>query len=99
MLSRVKELKAFAEEIHGAGFKHAVVLGMGGSSLCPEVLRRSFGKQLDYPELLVLDSTVPAAVLQIDKQIDPKKTLFIVASKSGSTPPSRRCSTATTSTR
>ena len=85
MLSRAKELKAFAEEIHGAGFKHAVVLGMGGSSLCPEVLRRSFGKQLDYPELLVLDSTVPAAVLQIDKQIDPKKTLFIVASKSGST--------------
>jgi transaldolase/glucose-6-phosphate isomerase len=85
MLSRIKELKAFAEEIHGAGFKHAVVLGMGGSSLCPEVLRRSFGKQLDYPELLVLDSTVPAAVQQIDKQIDPKKTLFIVASKSGST--------------
>jgi transaldolase/glucose-6-phosphate isomerase len=85
MLTRTKELKAFAEEIHGAGFKHAVVLGMGGSSLCPEVLRRSFGKQLDYPELLVLDSTVPAAVLQIDKQIDPKKTLFIVASKSGST--------------
>lgn len=83
--SRVKELKAFAEEIHGAGFKHAVVLGMGGSSLCPEVLRRTFGKQMDYPELLVLDSTVPAAVLAIDEQIDTKKTLFIVASKSGTT--------------
>ncbi|HEY3928908.1 MAG TPA: bifunctional transaldolase/phosoglucose isomerase [Candidatus Koribacter sp.] len=85
MQSRVKELKAFAEEIHGAGFKHAVVLGMGGSSLCPEVLRQTFGKQMDYPELLVLDSTVPAAVLHIDKQIDPAKTLFIVASKSGTT--------------
>jgi transaldolase/glucose-6-phosphate isomerase len=85
MQGRVKELKAFAEEIHAAGFKHAVVLGMGGSSLCPEVLRRTFGKQMDYPELLVLDSTVPAAVLHIDAQIDPKKTLFIVASKSGTT--------------
>jgi transaldolase/glucose-6-phosphate isomerase len=85
MQERVKELKTFAEEVRAAGFKHAVVLGMGGSSLCPEVLRRTFGKQLDYPELLVLDSTVPAAVLQLDKQIDPKKTLFIVASKSGTT--------------
>ncbi len=85
MLTRVKELKAFAEEIHAAGFTHAVVLGMGGSSLCPEVLRRTFGKQMDYPELLVLDSTVPAAVLALDKQIDPAKTLFIVASKSGTT--------------
>ena len=82
---RVKELKDFAEEIHAAGFKHAVVLGMGGSSLCPEVLRRTFGKHQDYPELLVLDSTVPAAVSHIDKQIDPTKTLFIVASKSGTT--------------
>ncbi len=85
MQTKVKELKAFAEEIHNAGFKHAVVLGMGGSSLCPEVLRRTFGKQMDYPELLVLDSTVPGTVLAIDKQIDPKKTLFIVASKSGTT--------------
>ncbi|ABF41811.1 glucose-6-phosphate isomerase [Candidatus Koribacter versatilis Ellin345] len=85
MQGKVKELKAFAAEVQAAGFKHAVVLGMGGSSLCPEVLRQTFGKQLDYPELLVLDSTVPAAVLAIDKQIDPAKTLFIVASKSGST--------------
>ena len=85
MQGRVKELKAFAEEVHTGGFKHAVVLGMGGSSLCPEVLRRTFGKIQDYPELLVLDSTVPAAVLHIDAQIDPAKTLFIVASKSGTT--------------
>lgn len=85
MQGRVKELKAFADEVRTAGFKHAVVLGMGGSSLCPEVLRRTFGKIQDYPELLVLDSTVPAAVLQIDAQIDPAKTLFIVASKSGTT--------------
>ena len=85
MQGKLKELQSFAAEIRAAGFKHAVVLGMGGSSLCPEVLRRTFGRQMDYPELLVLDSTLPAAVLAIDKQIDPKKTLFIVASKSGST--------------
>ena len=79
------ELVTFAKEIRDEGFTHAVVLGMGGSSLCPEVLRQSFGKQDDYPELLVLDSTVPAAVAQIEAQINVPRTLFIVASKSGST--------------
>src|SRR5208282_2917353 len=74
-----------AEEIRAAGFTHAVVLGMGGSSLCPEVLRQSFGARAGYPELLVLDSTVPAAVAQIEAQVTLEKTLFIVASKSGST--------------
>src|ERR671939_135619 len=58
---------------------------MGGSSLCPEVLRQSFGKQSGYPELLVLDSTVPESIVQLDAQIDPAKALFIVASKSGTT--------------
>jgi len=61
------------------------VLGMGGSSLCPEVLRRTFGKIAGYPELLVLDSTVPAAVRDLEGKIDVSKTLFIVASKSGGT--------------
>jgi glucose-6-phosphate isomerase len=85
VLERAAELKAFAQEIRSAGFTHAVVLGMGGSSLCPEVLRQSFGAQAGYPELLVLDSTVPVAVAHIEAQINLESTLFIVASKSGST--------------
>lgn len=85
VLQRVHELQSFAEEIRAAGFTHAVVLGMGGSSLCPEVLRQSFGPQKGYPELLVLDSTVPAAVAHIEAQIKLETTLFLVASKSGST--------------
>ena len=67
------------------GFDHVVVLGMGGSSLCAEVVRRAFGKREGYPELLVLDSTVPEAVRLLEARIDVAKTLFIVASKSGST--------------
>lgn len=85
VLERVQELTSFAEEIRGEGFTHAVVLGMGGSSLCPEVLRQSFGPQKGYPELLVLDSTVPAAVAHIEASVKLETTLFIVASKSGST--------------
>ncbi len=84
-LAKAGELEQFAEEIRLAGFTHAVVLGMGGSSLCPEVLRQSFGPQKGYPELLVLDSTVPAAVAHIESQIKLATTLFLVASKSGST--------------
>jgi transaldolase/glucose-6-phosphate isomerase len=67
------------------GFDHVVVLGMGGSSLCSEVVRRLFGKRDGYPELLVLDSTVPEAVRMLEARIDVAKTLFIVASKSGTT--------------
>ena len=85
VLARVSELTSFADEIRSAGFTHAVVLGMGGSSLCPEVLRNSFGAQPGYPELLVLDSTVPAAVAHIEASVKLESTLFIVASKSGST--------------
>lgn len=85
VLERVSELTSFAQEIRAAGFTHAVVLGMGGSSLCPEVLRQSFGPQPGYPELLVLDSTVPAAVAHLESQVKIESTLFIVASKSGST--------------
>jgi transaldolase / glucose-6-phosphate isomerase len=85
VLQRAAELKAFAQEIRAAGFTHAVVLGMGGSSLCPEVLRQSFGPQHGYPELLVLDSTVPAALAHLEAQVKLETTLFIVASKSGST--------------
>ena len=85
LLERVAELTSFAQEIRAAGFTHAVVLGMGGSSLCPEVLRKSFGPRTGYPELLVLDSTVPAAVAHIEAQLKLESTLFIVASKSGAT--------------
>jgi hypothetical protein len=66
-------------------FTHVVVLGMGGSSLCSEVVRRVFGKKAGYPELLVLDSTVPEAVRALEARIDLKRTLFVVASKSGTT--------------
>jgi len=66
-------------------FQYVVVLGMGGSSLVSEVTRRLFGKREGYPELLVLDSTVPEAVVALEAKIDLAKTLFIVASKSGTT--------------
>lgn len=67
------------------GYQNVVVLGMGGSSLCPEVMARTFGKKAGYPELLVLDSTVPAQVHKLDSRLTTKSTLFIVASKSGGT--------------
>lgn len=67
------------------GFTHALLLGMGGSSLCPEVLKLTFGKQSGHPELHVLDSTDPAQIKSIENQVDLARTLFIVASKSGST--------------
>ena len=78
-------LRALAEEIRAGGFAHALLLGMGGSSLCPEVLAMTFGPQPGFPEMRVLDSTVPAQVLAAEKRIDVAKTVFIVASKSGST--------------
>jgi transaldolase / glucose-6-phosphate isomerase len=79
--------KAAADASRGDGkpFRHVVVLGMGGSSLCPEVMARTFGSKAGFPELLVLDSTVPAQVRTLDAKLDPATTLFIVASKSGST--------------
>ncbi|HEY5609993.1 MAG TPA: bifunctional transaldolase/phosoglucose isomerase, partial [Thermoanaerobaculia bacterium] len=84
MASKASELKALAEEVR-RDFKHVVILGMGGSSLCSEVLRTAFGKVDGYPELHVLDSTVPAAIRALEKSIDVAKTLFVVASKSGTT--------------
>ncbi|HEY2735046.1 MAG TPA: bifunctional transaldolase/phosoglucose isomerase, partial [Polyangiales bacterium] len=77
-------LTDFARSIRGQ-FEHAVVLGMGGSSLCPDVLSRTFGKIEGYPELLVLDSTDPAQIRTIESKIKLDKTLFIVSSKSGTT--------------
>jgi transaldolase/glucose-6-phosphate isomerase len=86
MIGVEDDLIAFADRIRGArDFKHVMVCGMGGSSLCPEVLRQTFGKQDGYPELLVLDSTDPDAFSDIADQIDITKCLFIISSKSGMT--------------
>jgi transaldolase/glucose-6-phosphate isomerase len=78
-------LTSLAAEVKQAVFKHALLLGMGGSSLCPEVLRLTFGKIEGFPELHVLDSTDPAQIKAIEARIDLKSTLFIVSSKSGGT--------------
>ncbi|MEJ7577707.1 MAG: hypothetical protein WKF74_11975 [Pyrinomonadaceae bacterium] len=84
--ARLGDLKAFADEVRGAGFERVMVLGMGGSSLCPEVLRQTFGKRKDDPELLVLDSTDPDTIADFTLRAAPiERTLFVVASKSGST--------------
>lgn len=83
-----KELARFrslAEDIRGAGFQHALLLGMGGSSLCPEVLSETFGRQPGFPHLTIVDSTDPAQVLAAEQSVDLKKTVVIVSSKSGST--------------
>jgi transaldolase/glucose-6-phosphate isomerase len=84
-LAHIDALKSIAADIRNAKFKHALLLGMGGSSLCPEVLRLTFGKIKGYPELHVLDSTDPAQIKAIEKKVDLKSTICIVSSKSGST--------------
>jgi transaldolase/glucose-6-phosphate isomerase len=78
------ELMQFADSVK-ADFDDVVVLGMGGSSLCSEVTRRLFGKRRGYPRLNVLDSTVPQAVHALESNLNLARTLFIVASKSGTT--------------
>ena len=78
-------LEGLRDYVKAGGFSHALLLGMGGSSLGPEVLARSFGAAPGFPKLLVLDSTDPTQVARIEGMIDPATTLFIVSSKSGST--------------
>lgn len=85
MRDRVVPLSGFARSIADAGFSHVVLLGMGGSSLGPEVLRATFGNTRPFPKLIVLDSTVPGAIKHVAKSIRPNRTLFIVSSKSGDT--------------
>jgi glucose-6-phosphate isomerase len=85
MLAKADELISFAAQIKSDGYKHAVLLGMGGSSLCSEVARETFGSTNGYPVLFVLDNTSPEAIKDLEKQIDIEKTLFIAASKSGGT--------------
>ena len=85
MCEQVPALEAFAAAVRDDGFRHVVLLGMGGSSLGPEVLRQTFGSSEGYPQLIVLDSTLPAWVKTVTDGIDPAQTLFVVSSKSGST--------------
>jgi transaldolase/glucose-6-phosphate isomerase len=82
---QVPALQAFADRVRDEGFRHVVVLGMGGSSLAPEVFQRTFGNAPGRPELSVLDSTHPDAVLAMESRVDLAKTLFLVSSKSGTT--------------
>jgi transaldolase/glucose-6-phosphate isomerase len=85
MLEHAGELNAFVEQVRADGLTDAVLLGMGGSSLGPEVIRQSYGEIPDGLRLQVLDSTDPAAVLEVERSLDLDKTLFIVSSKSGGT--------------
>jgi glucose-6-phosphate isomerase len=83
-----KDLEMFqslAADVKAAGFESVLLLGMGGSSLCPEVLAETFGQQAGFPALHIVDSTDPAQVKSVRDKVDLKKTLVVVASKSGST--------------
>jgi transaldolase / glucose-6-phosphate isomerase len=82
---QVADYTAFAQQIKRDGFKDAVLLGMGGSSLGPEVLAMTFGPKRGWPHLRILDSTVPAQIMALEAELDIGKTLFIVSSKSGGT--------------
>jgi transaldolase / glucose-6-phosphate isomerase len=78
-------LRSAVTEVKKEGFTDILLLGMGGSSLCPDVLKETFGKMTGFPELHVLDSTDPAQVKAFENRVNLAKTLFIVSSKSGST--------------
>ena len=84
-LANVAKLNDLANEVKSAGFSDILLLGMGGSSLCPEVLSLTFAQTPGFPRLHILDSTDPAQIRSVEKKIDLGKTLFIVSSKSGST--------------
>ncbi|MFL6292868.1 MAG: hypothetical protein ACJ759_18395 [Thermoanaerobaculia bacterium] len=85
MRTQAEDLARFGQEARAAGFRDAVVLGMGGSSLAPEVFARTYGSGQGYPALSVLDSTHPEAVRSLAARLDPTRTLFVVSSKSGTT--------------
>jgi len=84
-IAQLDHLKGAQEDARAGSFDHVLLLGMGGSSLCPEVLRMTFGRVAGFPELHVLDSTDPAQIRAVERRLDPAKTLFIVSSKSGTT--------------
>ncbi|OGU27660.1 MAG: hypothetical protein A2057_13180 [Ignavibacteria bacterium GWA2_35_9] len=84
-LKALEEINLFVSSVKEDGFTKVLLMGMGGSSLAPEVFSLMFGSKGDYPELKVLDSTDPGAVFEIDKSLSKEKTLFIVSTKSGGT--------------
>src|ERR1017187_9178194 len=84
-LAAAAKLKALADEIKSGGFSDVLLLGMGGSSLCPEVLALTFPQTPGFPRLHILDSTDPAQIRNTEKKVNLAKTLFIVSSKSGGT--------------
>ena len=84
-IARAAEFRSLAEEVKSGGFTDICLLGMGGSSLCPEVLEKTFGRIAGFPQLHVLDSTDPAQIKSIEGQLTLAKTLFVVSSKSGTT--------------
>jgi len=85
MIGVVNELSEYADAVRSRGFQTVMVCGMGGSSLCPEVLTKTFGRQGGFPQLLVLDSTDPDVLNGLLESVELEKCLFIIASKSGST--------------
>ena len=85
MLDKLEEMEVLAEDLRSEGYRYTVLLGMGGSSLAPEVFGKLFGIQKGYPELIVLDSVNPDAISACMKKLDPLKTLFVVSTKSGDT--------------
>ncbi|MBN1666063.1 MAG: bifunctional transaldolase/phosoglucose isomerase [Anaerolineales bacterium] len=85
MPAAIPGLKALVEELRAEGYTHALLLGMGGSSLAPEMFRKAFGIRAGYLDLAVLDSTDAGAVSAWADQLDPARTLFIVSTKSGGT--------------
>ncbi len=85
MLSQIKEIQDFVQSVQKDGFTNALLLGMGGSSLAPEVFRKTFGIKQGFLDLSVLDSTDPGAVLKLSRELDANKTLYIVSTKSGGT--------------
>lgn len=85
MTSAIGSLETFADDVRKSGLPDVVLLGMGGSSLAPETLMKTFSNAPGYPKLTVLDSTHPAAIRDIEQRLDLRRTLFLVSSKSGST--------------
>lgn len=85
MTEHAAELVSFARQVAADGTKHVVLMGMGGSSLAPEVIHAIFGAAAGFPTLHVLDTTDPASILALERSIDLGRTLFVVASKSGGT--------------
>ena len=85
MAPKADDLMQFGQEVAAEGVRDAVVLGMGGSSLAPEVFQTTFGNAPGFPRLSVLDSTHPAAVTALAEKLDLARTIFVVSSKSGTT--------------